>query len=559
MTRPFAFTMESGTTHGAVRRAWSRIARGSSATLLLLAALAFPAPTRAQGVAHRVKVDLATRTVDSLIPFDEPFVLTGTVGDSVKRVEVRYGRADLLGPGLRGGMDSIVWTRPRFVKADGFAVLVGPLDANREYLFRFTLATQPAARDLERFRAVAAVRLDSATRAGRGACAAGADCRNTMALCRSLLAPVTADAAPDSLWVRPRSPLDCAAPERFEGVVGLAALRGYADAVRASADSARAAGTRAAAALGHVHDALEPLAAPPGRGFAAPAGARSLAVGAVAMLPADAAALRDLADGTTGIVPTTAAAAPALENVWVPTDLEGRLLNLGQLARALDSLAVQSALEASRAGQGRSEATALQGASASAAAAAAAVRIEQARLRDMAAPLAARHAAIGAAADSLTEAAREDLELLVNTSASYVTRASWRIFPTVGVAWFPRIDLVSPVIGATFYFKPVNRDVRLRDRGGFWRRFSVAVAVTTGSVARAGQREDLFASRGLLAGAEYRPLEILVFGGGVLALKAASRDPAVDHATMQVTPFVSVGIDAALASLLGAVSSAIFK
>jgi hypothetical protein len=104
----------------------------------------------------------------------------------------------------------------------------------------------------------------------------------------------------------------------------------------------------------------------------------------------------------------------------------------------------------------------------------------------------------------------------------------------------------------------VNRDVPLRVRGGFWRRASIAVAVTTGSVARAGQRDDLLANHGLVVGFGYRVFEFFQVSAGALVLRAADRDPVVDHATTRVTPYAAISVDATLVTIFGAFTGAIF-
>ncbi len=521
----------------------------------LLLALAAARPAEAQGRFRRVTVNLFSGTVDSLVPFDDPFLMLGEAPDSVTRVELRYWRADAVCGPPPDTARTAVWIRPRLATGKQFALTVGPLAPRRSYCFHFTLDTRAAARALATVRAVAAAGLDRATRAAGGAGAG----ERLAGLCESILARVRADAGIE-VRVRPGASLDCGRTDSLERLVRLGELQGYAARRAAPSAAAAAAARRAAESLKDARDSVVQYGRSATRVPSLSAAAAPYAGFVSAVLPSDTEGLRRLADGSVPGPPDSAAPV-ALDSVWDPSELEPRLANLQRLARRLDSLEGVAAITTPslQAVSRTVNVAALREAQGGFARAAAAVREEETRLRELSGLLAARRAAIGAAGDRVATAAGEELDLRASTDASFVTRAAWQIFPSLGLAWFPGLREVSPTVGANFYFSPVNRDAPLRIDDHILKRLSIALGVTTGSVARTGERENLFAGRGLVVGVGFRVIGLLQVGAGWLALKGADPDPLVDHAVTRFTPYVSIFIDAALASLLGSLESAIFK
>jgi len=545
--------------------------RGLSIAALVVQMLVCPKAGESQNRVKRVTIDLAGPTIDSVLPFDERFLLVGPVSDSVTRVAVRYwktqdslphGTATFCG-GAPPDADSTAWNRLQSVTSTQFALLVGPLDADQKYVFCFHVVTKPTAQQIQLFQFAVADSLDTATRVRPSTTRSVQEVVTAAVdgLCPTL--PTLFDPMRPLTSVRARSGslLDCTRVNLLRHLLQLAKLLDYTGARW----NAQSAATRASS------QALRGL-----RSIAAgPAGALGRAAQAVAAVPEakayvaladrvqslDDGAMGALAEGRAGIAePETAGLVP-IDAAWAPADLAPRILNLGRLELALDSLRGLASLASQQATPRtrQEESTALTQWRAGVGDLAAYVRQEEDELRRMSAALASRRVAIDTAAHQLAVAVSEDVALEASTTADFVTRGGWYISANVGLAFFPTLGEVSPIVGANFYFTPVNRDVPLRPCEGYRRRISLVIALTTGSMSRTGQRDDLFASRGLVVGIGYRISDILQLSAGALLLKAPDRDPAVDHSTIRFTPYAAVAIDATLSKLLGTFTSAIFK
>jgi hypothetical protein len=108
------------------------------------------------GNLETVKVDLKKREFTSALPFDTKFYITGSVGEDVRKVVVSYVRIDKKWGKYRGlYKQNTSWNPKDFepeygnvwkrIKGDTseqeFKVIVGPLHANKKYLFFFEFVT----------------------------------------------------------------------------------------------------------------------------------------------------------------------------------------------------------------------------------------------------------------------------------------------------------------------------------------------------------------------------------------------------------------------------------
>jgi len=109
------------------------------------------------------------------------------------------------------------------------------------------------------------------------------------------------------------------------------------------------------------------------------------------------------------------------------------------------------------------------------------------------------------------------------------------------------LETAVPYVGSNIYFRPVNRDAPLRSRGGFLRRFSVNLGVSTNSVARSGRRTDLFGSQSVIAGAGYRLTDIFRVGAGAVVFRAEDPNPLLSRKRLAVSPYAALSFDFSLA------------
>jgi hypothetical protein len=530
---------------------------------LAVQAVASPRAADAQGRIRRVTVDLSGPVVDSVLPFDEPFLMVGAAPDSLLSVEVRYWRVER--NQSRSCSDTLprvaprVWTRRQKVSGRQFALLVGPLVAERNYKFCFRIGTKPAADEARTVKDGIAAALDVLTRASASPPTGGATpvarAATADAICRRLPTLFKVDGLYDGFRLLPGSALDCGWPERFGQLARVESLQ--------TLDRARL--DHEAAALSASERLRATLLTLGGDSAAASTAAlrRAVAVAgpytalASRVLTRDADSAGSLAQGAWSVAAPEAAGPVPLDSARAPSDLAPRIANLGALAVAFDSLRDLAVLGMERATP--AENVDLRRLADRWAGAVADVRREQAELHEMAAALAARADALEAAADRVTREIYDYLELLGTTTGDFLARGGTHFTANLGFAWFPKISLFAPIIGMNFYLRAVNRDVPLSALDGWRRRASLVLAVTTGSVARTGLRDDLIANRGFVVGIGWRFTDFLQIGGGALLLRAPDPDPVVDHSTIKATPYITLTIDATLSSVIGAFTNPIFK
>jgi hypothetical protein len=144
--------------------------------------------------------------------------------------------------------------------------------------------------------------------------------------------------------------------------------------------------------------------------------------------------------------------------------------------------------------------------------------------------------------------------LTTSTLGTYDTFANYHVAADAGFAYAPGLQTAVPYVGANFYFRPVNRDAPLRSKGGFGRRFSVNLGVSN-TVARSGRRSDLFSNQSLIAGAGYRLTDIFRAGAGVVVFQREDTNPLISHKRLAVSPYAAVSFDFSLAKSLKGIGS----
>ncbi|MDX1396129.1 MAG: hypothetical protein R3195_17240 [Gemmatimonadota bacterium] len=172
-----------------------------------------------------------------------------------------------------------------------------------------------------------------------------------------------------------------------------------------------------------------------------------------------------------------------------------------------------------------------------------------------------RSVALDDAVDELLVHERATISVEAHTSYDLETSARNHVAADFGMLYLPGLGAATPVLGANFYFRPVNRD---RGPGGhLLRRLSLSVAVTTTSLEADGLREDLFGSLNLAVGLGARLTRLLRLSGGVVMLREVEPDSAapeagVDATRLAFTPYAAVTLDFVARSLVSSLFGEVF-
>jgi hypothetical protein len=168
-----------------------------------------------------------------------------------------------------------------------------------------------------------------------------------------------------------------------------------------------------------------------------------------------------------------------------------------------------------------------------------------------------RAAAIDAAAAAVQFALQgssieDEKILIVDTAENRYVSAD------VGLAYAETIGEASMYAGANLYMRPVNKDVPLSQRGGFFRRFAFTVGLSLQSIAdKRGTRDDLFLDQALVLGVGYRISQYLRAGGGALVFWERDPDtfPLTRTQSTAVTPYAAISFDIGVGDQLKGVGS----
>lgn len=602
------------------------------ALLMLGAALAAGAPAPAQtspppaGTQETegltaVPVDLSSGAFQAVLPFDEPFLLTGTVPAGV----VRIGGAwcpipDASGAQLAALLESArqarrltacpdsseaprpipAWENP-FPAAPGGAAptftlfIAERLEANENYLFSFVTSRQLGADELATFQPRVRSALDQTLRSFASEPAPDAAAALDQVTARQYQA--LQRAVGEVLATQPLRAGEIAQPEpgTFFDPASVPAPGEPPPWARELDDLYRIQATRQDPVsrlderTSLLFDALEEVGqGASGTGLAALREAiAALSAGDRAtldhLLPAPALAALDTLTGERGprldavafglaalgaAAPGDSAAPPdptpaePPPDPWTAGDVAPRAANLAAtraaLAQALALTRTAEQVDALRSSLGGADLAPLRDALAGAGAAAGLVQNLLARL---AAILAERDQALGDLSGFLMRQASTEVPIVATSTGSFSTRAKNHVSMDVGILYSGDAGEVLPYFAANFYLRPVNRDVPLTQVGGFGRRFSIMVGVTYSSIQEEENgrvlRDDLFGSQALVVGAGLRLTDAARVSVGALVYQENDPNPLVDDLSLTADPFFAVSFDWDVRSLLGPLGTAI--
>jgi hypothetical protein len=140
--------------------------------------------------------------------------------------------------------------------------------------------------------------------------------------------------------------------------------------------------------------------------------------------------------------------------------------------------------------------------------------------------------------------------------AAFQTQQVNYISADLGVAFAPDLSEVVPVLGVNLYLRPINKNVPLRLKGGFKRRFAFTFGVSYEGIADGegdpptGQtREDLVSGHSLLLGAGYRLTDSMRLTAGAVVFYELDPNPLKNDRSVSYTPFVAISFDWDVAKL----------
>lgn len=131
----------------------------------------------------------------------------------------------------------------------------------------------------------------------------------------------------------------------------------------------------------------------------------------------------------------------------------------------------------------------------------------------------------------------------------------------VGVAYGFELDKAFPYYGANFYFVPVNKKAplsRFEGRERVLKSFSLLLGVTGGSF-EDSRTKKFFSAGSVMLGAGWRFNQFVKVNGGALLFKQVDPNPIVVVEHKKAVPFVSFSIDIDLRTLLGTNIGNIFQ
>jgi hypothetical protein len=149
-----------------------------------------------------------------------------------------------------------------------------------------------------------------------------------------------------------------------------------------------------------------------------------------------------------------------------------------------------------------------------------------------------------------------------STTGSFQTQSRNYISADTGIVCTPELGECNSYAGTNIYFRPINKAAPLNQFGGFFqtlnRRLSITIGLTATGVGDEKTRDDLFNNQSLLLGLGARMTNSMRLTAGGLLFKELDPNPLVDDESLTTTYFLSVSFDIDVAPMLQGLSS-LFK
>jgi hypothetical protein len=144
-----------------------------------------------------------------------------------------------------------------------------------------------------------------------------------------------------------------------------------------------------------------------------------------------------------------------------------------------------------------------------------------------------------------------------STTGSFATQHKNYVSADAGVACAPELSDCTTYMGTNIYFRPVNKAAPLNQftfRQSLARRVSVTFGLTVNGIGDNGKtREDLFSTQSLVAGIGARVTNSVRVTTGVIAFKKLDPNPLVDDTSLATTYFFSLSFDVDVLSMIGGI------
>ena len=154
--------------------------------------------------------------------------------------------------------------------------------------------------------------------------------------------------------------------------------------------------------------------------------------------------------------------------------------------------------------------------------------------------------------------AKVDTSFVIDGRAfsAFQTQQANYISADLAVVFAPELSEVVPALGVNLYLRPINKNVPLRLKGGFMRRFAFTFGVTASGIADGGgnpptqgTREDLVNSHSLLLGGGYRLSGSTRLTAGAIVFYELDPNPLKDDRSVSYSPFIALSFDWDVAKL----------
>jgi hypothetical protein len=171
--------------------------------------------------------------------------------------------------------------------------------------------------------------------------------------------------------------------------------------------------------------------------------------------------------------------------------------------------------------------------------------------------LGSRMQGIQSLADELSVAAASLQLADASTLGNFTTNQKNYISLDAGLTWAPELEELVPYMGTNIYFRPVNRNAPLRTLGSFrqtlGRRFSMTLGLTLSSISddsnAGGTQDDLFGNQSLMLGAGLRVTDALRLGAGAIIFKQNDPSPLIDEQKLNTSYYLSFSFDVDVVNL----------
>jgi hypothetical protein len=523
------------------------------------------APAARTDAVERVTVDFPANTFDRLLPFDVPFFITGIAPEGAVSLDLQYGLIPKDGspaaPPRWLPATPFSWRPEKPTAAnESFVVFIRePLDAERYYRFRFVFHREPSAEQLQKFRTLARPGFDARLRLVDPDNLPLADVQGI----RQELIEIVQSIAGSDQWVPVPGSLFDTSDASARALVKV--LEAVVPELGARADRDEILGVFVDLRL-RLRDALRLIQSETALSAVTAAATNLGDPGLTELLKLDA---DGLSLPVTGALQLDLIAAGGvmgdLREVWAPDEVRTRSANYQQTTQRLQRLAHFISLVSDPNGSARPLLEPVVGAAALSQVAALVsptgpvtmaiqhamrLTLEMARLERA---LTRREQGLTRLTDTIAVLLRDERFVVGSTVADGATTQKNYVSADAGFLYAGSIGTAALYIGSNIYFRPVNKDAPLSQKGSFSRRFAINVGITLSSIADENNRTrtDLFANQSLVLGAGLRMTQSIRVGGGALVFRETNPNPLISKKTAAVTWYASFTFDLDVAKSLG--------